>query len=93
MIINSHNDWDPLEEVIVGRPEGSAFSGPWASIMAGCSPKASHQFLKAKAGSKYDKELIKKASTEVDEFCRVLEMEGVKVQRLMTRIYPLELSS
>ncbi len=78
--VNSYTEWDPLEEVLVGRPEGSVFSGPWGPPMAGCAPAAIHEFLKAEAGKKYPEELIKKASQEVEEFCRVLEIEGVNVR-------------
>ena len=39
------------------------------------------EWIGQNAGKANDPSLIEKASAEVEEFCRVLELEGVKVRR------------
>ncbi|MEU2513859.1 amidinotransferase [Streptomyces syringium] len=78
--VNSHNEWDPLEEIIVGRLEGSAIPSdhpvvscnipPWAARLQGLA-----------AGFKYPRVLIERAQQELDQFIALLESLDVTVRR------------
>lgn len=78
--VNSHNEWDPLEEVIVGRPDFA------------CVPKLSHEvkantyekwwpWFEKHGGSMFPEGHLNKAIVEIDEMCNILEQEGVNVRR------------
>ncbi|MBW5420391.1 amidinotransferase [Streptomyces sp. BG9H] len=78
--VNSHNEWDPLEEVIVGRLEGSTIPSshpvvtcnipPWAARLQGLA-----------AGFEYPRRLIEPAQQELDQFIALLRSLGVTVTR------------
>lgn len=78
--VNSHNEWDPLEEIIVGRLDGATIpSGhpvvtcnipPWAARLQGLA-----------AGFKYPRMLIEPAQQELDGFVKLLQSLGVTVTR------------
>ena len=38
--VNSHNEWDPLEEVIVGRLEGAVIPSPHITVTRNVPPGA-----------------------------------------------------
>eukprot|EP00118_Oscarella_pearsei_P021023 m.233683 g.233683 ORF g.233683 m.233683 type:complete len:389 (+) comp40095_c0_seq6:904-2070(+) len=76
----SHNEWDPLEEVIVGRVENAHVPPFTAEVKANTSEK--HWPFYAQYGGKpFPAEFINKAKQEVEEFCSVLQNEGVVVRR------------
>ncbi|MEH6376191.1 amidinotransferase [Streptomyces sp. KLMMK] len=78
--VSSHNEWDPLEEVIVGRLDGATIpSGhpvvasnlpPWAARLQGIA-----------AGFRYPRFLIEQAQEELDRFIAVLQSLGITVTR------------
>ncbi|MGW6570138.1 amidinotransferase [Streptomyces sp. NPDC054975] len=78
--VSSHNEWDPLEEVVVGRLEGATIpSGhpvvtcnipPWAARLQGLA-----------AGRSYPRRLIEPAQQELDEFIALLRSLGITVRR------------
>jgi glycine amidinotransferase len=82
--VNSHNEWDPLEEVIVGSLEGSMFPeadiinkhtfppGEWENI----------QELVGNGGVPYPKEIIEAGKKDLDIFIHILEAEGVRVRQV-----------
>lgn len=81
--VSSWNEWDPLEEVIVGTAEG-AMSPAWnliekATVPPGTWPQVEKQF--GGAGNPYSKEYIEIASNDLEEFCNILKSEGVIVRR------------
>lgn len=79
--VNSWNEWDPLEEVIVGRLEGATIP-PAHFTLTTRIPKPFAWLLKAVAqGWHYPKILVKAAQKQLDGFIRLLEAEGVKVRR------------
>lgn len=67
--VGSHNEWDPLEEVVVGRLEGATIPSdhpvvscnvpPWAARLQGLA-----------AGFRYPRFLIERAQEELDGFHR-----------------------
>ena len=82
--VNSYNEWDPLEEVIVGRPAGAAIPG-WDTIEEVIvSPGEWEEIVEhfgGQYGAPYPQEIIEAAQQELAEFVHILEAEGVKVRR------------
>lgn len=76
----SHNEWDPLEEVIVGRLEGATIPSAHVTVTFNLPPVAAKLYRLA-AGWKYPKWMRDLAQKELDGFIRVLEAEGVTVRR------------
>jgi glycine amidinotransferase len=79
-VVNSHNEFDPLEEVIVGRVEGATIP-EWHVSGKAVWPSKWWDMYKLKAGQPFPEELSKKAIVELDNFSKILEAEGVKVRR------------
>lgn len=79
-IVNSHNEWEPLEEIIVGRAEGAAVP-PLDQMTKACCYPDTWWFFEKYGGQLFPEELIKPAAKELDEFCNVLVGEGVTVRR------------
>lgn len=78
--VNSHNEWDPLEEVIVGRLEGAVI--PINHPVVTCNvPGITGKIFGMFAGIKYPSIMTAPAQRELEGFIRVLEAEGVKVRR------------
>jgi glycine amidinotransferase len=78
--VSSHNEWDPLEEVIVGRLEGATIPTSHITITQGVPPFVAtlYRFF---MGRFYPRILTSAAQRELDEFIRVLEAEGITVRR------------
>lgn len=79
-VVNSYNEWDKLQEVIVGRVEGSAVPHLEAGIKVDTPPQY-FSFFQTDGGRPFPKELVEPATKQLDEFCRILAAEGVTVQR------------
>ncbi|XP_078360526.1 glycine amidinotransferase, mitochondrial-like [Oculina patagonica] len=76
----SYNEWDPLEEVIVGRVEGATV--PQFSVEVKANTYEKHwPFFYQFGGRSFPKEHLKKAQVEIEEFCNILQHEGVRVRR------------
>lgn len=75
----SYNEWDPLEEVIVGRAENATVP-PFTAAMKAHAPEEHVQFFRQNAGQLFPPEHVTKAVEEIEEFCRILEHEGVTVR-------------
>ena len=78
--VNSWNEWDPLEEVIVGRLEGAA-APPSHVTMIGNLPRRAARLYPLLAGRRYPRVLVRPAQKELDGFVRLLESEGITVRR------------
>ncbi len=78
--VNSWNEWDPLEEVIVGRLEGATIPPHHVAVTFNMPPLARrlHRFT---AGMRYPGWMVQRAQTQLDGFIRLLEGEGIKVRR------------
>lgn len=69
--VHSHTEWDPLEEIVVGRLDGATIPSshpvvtcnipPWAARLQGLA-----------AGFKYPRKLIEQAQQELDQFIALL---------------------
>ncbi|XP_039269638.2 glycine amidinotransferase, mitochondrial-like isoform X2 [Styela clava] len=78
--VSSHNEWDPLEEVIVGRPEGACVPTFSIEVKANTNQKY-WGFYETNGGEPFPQEHVKQAIAEVEEFCNILRHEGVVVRR------------
>ena len=79
-VVSSFNEWDPLEEVIVGIVEGATVP-PWDSITQATMPDHAAEFFKKLGGQPFPQEMIDKASRELDGLADVLRSLGVTVRR------------
>jgi glycine amidinotransferase len=78
--VNSHNEWDPLEEVIVGRLEGATI--PSTHPVVTCNiPGAAARAQALAAGFHYPWFLIEPAQRELEGFIALLQSLGVVVRR------------
>ncbi|NIR31245.1 MAG: amidinotransferase [Gammaproteobacteria bacterium] len=78
--VNSHNEWDPLEEVIVGGLEGATIPDSHP-VTTHNVPRAAAKLLKIFGGWHYPRLMVKRAQKQLDAFIRLLEAEGVTVRR------------
>lgn len=76
----SHNEWDPLEEIIVGRPENATIP-PFTVEVKATTHQKFWPFFEENGGKPFPKDHVAKAVKEIEEFCQVLEQEGVTVRR------------
>ena len=76
----AYNEWDPLEEVIVGRVEGAHVPAFTVEVLA-TNHTRNHAFFTANGGKPFPKEVVEKATAEVKNFCEVLRQEGVIVRQ------------
>jgi glycine amidinotransferase len=78
--VGSYNEWDPLEEVIVGRLEGATIPSAHVTVTFNLPPLAAKLYRFA-AGYRYPNWMVRLAQRELDEFIHILEAEGVRVRR------------
>lgn len=78
--VRSFNEWDPLEEVIVGVVEG-AIVPPWDSITQATMPDHAAWFFKKYGGKPFPEEMIEKATKELDGLTRLFQELGITVRR------------
>lgn len=64
-IINSHTEWDPLEEVIVGRVDGATIP-EWHVSGKAVWPEKHWDMYKNKAGQSFPRELVQKGKLRDD---------------------------
>src|SRR3977135_2734163 len=78
--VNSHNEWEPLEEVIVGRLEGAVI--PSGHPVVTCNiPGMAARAQSLVAGFRYPKMMIEPAQRELDGFVALFKSLGVVVTR------------
>lgn len=81
--VNSYNEWDPLEEVIVGRLEGAAFPS-WKTINRHTVPVGEWDRIEqavGRVGAPYPPAMVEAAQRALDGFIHLLTAEGVRVRR------------
>jgi glycine amidinotransferase len=78
--VNSYNEWDLLEEVIVGVVDGASFPPCHVSVEAPL-PADQRQTFRENAGKPFPPEQVALAKRELEEFVHILEGEGVRVRR------------
>ncbi len=77
-IVNSWNEWDPLQRVIIGRPEGTNVPAPepawWYDLPDAGYPLGSF--------GPFPQEMVDKANEQMNYFVQQLESRGVVVDRV-----------
>ena len=76
----AYNEWDPLEELIVGRPENAHVPSFTIEVKANTHEKY-WPFYQQHGGKPFPPEHVAIAVKQMDEFCKILEHEGVTVRR------------
>lgn len=69
--VNSHNEWDPLEEVIVGRLDGATIPGNHPVVACNVPPWAARLQGRV-SGLRYPRVLAGHAQHELDGFVALL---------------------
>jgi glycine amidinotransferase len=78
--VNSYNEWDPLEEVIVGHLEGATVPTRHVTIVGGL-PAYMKALYRLRAGRSYPGFLLRAAQQELNELLQILKGEGISVRR------------
>ncbi|MGV9879673.1 amidinotransferase [Streptomyces sp. NPDC003006] len=78
--VHSFTEWDPLEEVVVGRLDGAVFP-TWQSSMTDTTPQSAWDAFSTQGGSPFPHGHLKAAQEELDNLCEVLAREGIRVRR------------
>lgn len=87
--VNSHNEWDTLEEVIIGSLDGAMFPD-WNLINQATVGSKEWEKIETKlggAGQPYPVEMMKAARKDLAEFIHILESEGVIIRRVQAANY------
>ncbi|MEZ4732222.1 MAG: hypothetical protein R3E79_34325 [Caldilineaceae bacterium] len=82
--VNSHTEWDPLEEVIVGSLEGAMFPA-WSTINEVTVAPGEWRAIEKMIGGRgvpYPEEYLCTARKELAEFIHILEAEDVIVRQV-----------
>lgn len=79
-VVNSYTEWQPLEEVVVGRLGGGVFP-TWQASMAATMPEGSWAVFQEHGGSPLPEEQVRAADEELDQLAATLREEGVTVVR------------
>ena len=73
-VVNSNNEFDPLEEVIVGRIEGATIP-QWHVSGKAVWPKRHWDMYRNKSGHPFPSNLMELAVIELDNFASILEVD------------------
>jgi glycine amidinotransferase len=79
-IVNAYNEWDQLEEVIVGVIEGAS-APAWHVSLQATMPEKQWKFYRKYGGKPFPQDQIEAAKKDLDEFVHILQSEGVIVRR------------
>jgi glycine amidinotransferase len=74
------NEWDLLEEVIVGSVDGATVPG-WSDALAVTMPDGQEPFFREHGGRPWPAHEVAAAARELDTLTAILEAEGVRVRR------------
>lgn len=77
-IVCTYNEWDPLEEVIVGSVIGACKMAYEPSLAPFFNSDGSCQEF---SGGKYNDDVLQKAESQLKAFVNILENEGIIVRR------------
>lgn len=78
--MNSHTEWDPLEEVIVGRLEHATIPTSHVTVTSNVA-RALRPLFALVGGLRYPSAIRAPAQRELDGFIALLEREGIRVRR------------
>lgn len=77
--VSAEDEWSPLQSVIVGRAEDSAFPSEPEHMMAATMP--SEHLAHFKPLSPFPPDILARAQEELDNLAEVLQKEGIRVYR------------
>lgn len=77
-VVSSYNEWDPLEEVIVGTARGAVRSAYEPAFAPFVSPSGDGRSF---AGAPVPQEEIDRAERQLEGFAELLERQGIVVRR------------
>ena len=80
MKVSTHNDWDPLKEIVVGTATGARVPTVDLSTMSFGYANCPHAVVKKLEGP-LPQSVIDEANEDIEEFVRVLKQADVKVHR------------
>src|SRR4030042_1667740 len=75
--VQSWNEWDPLKHIIVGRADTTMVQAPEPAVQQNWPEQG---FPLGKYGP-YPEEMTAKANEQLDNFAKILESRGVRVDR------------
>lgn len=78
--VQAYNEWDPLEEVIVGRLDFATIP-EWHLQLESTMPEQWESLYKQHGGELFSREQIEAGQRDLEGFVKVLEAEGVTVRR------------
>ena len=78
--VRSFNEWDPLEEVIVGSLEGAVMPPSHITVTRTIPPLAA-QLYRLFGGHRYPRIMVNAARRELEGFVKLLQAEGITVKR------------
>jgi glycine amidinotransferase len=76
-VVNSWNEWDPLKQIILGRCDGTMFQAAEHAIQRDW-PKDGYPMG---PGKMLPQEVIDKGNEQMDNFAKMLESRGIRVDR------------
>ncbi|WP_225993267.1 hypothetical protein [Actinomadura rudentiformis] len=79
--MSSYNEWDPLEEVIVGTAIGSAIPRESEQMICSTMPAQWQEMFLSKGGTPFPGEVVDAAQAELDQLAQVLRDMGVRTRR------------
>ena len=77
LIVNSWNEWDPLEHVIVGRADGTMLQAPEPAVQ----PDWPEYGFPSGTFGRMPEEMEAQANERLDNFAKILESRGIRVDR------------
>lgn len=92
MKISTHNHWDPLEEIIVGRADNARVPTVDSSTMSMCYTNHNIEKIRPLEGQ-YPQSLIDEANEDIEQLVTVLEQAHVKVHRPKALDHSVEYST
>ncbi|MEV6394786.1 inosamine-phosphate amidinotransferase 1 [Streptomyces sp. NPDC051907] len=79
-LVNAHNEWDPLEEMIVGVAENARVPSPDPGLFA-LDYCEHHESPDEIPSGPYDQKVVTEAHEDLEAFVELLQGEGVTVRR------------
>ena len=79
-LVSSYTEWDPLEEVIVGRVDQACVPA-WHAVLEATMPAKHWDFFRTQGGHYFPEKLLSAAAAELDHLAALLEAEGIVVKR------------
>ena len=76
-VVNSWNEWDPLKQVIIGRAIGTMVQAPEIAVQRHW-PEQGYPYP---TYGPYPEEMQAKADKQMDNFAKILEGRGIRVDR------------